>query len=277
MAARLQYLLQEIALPVGTFLIGRGTDCQLALDDPLVSRRHAAIRVGEESAFLEDLGSRNGAFLNGVRVTQSESLHDGDVIRIGSQDMLFYDNDETASGTATSNRVTTQPRLEGQLLEDGNEATSIGTSPFSSPGSGRIVSGLIVIGGLADKALALGRTAEAERILTRTLAEILERAQKAELAEPEAPERAAACAIRLAAATGKGAWVDYVFRLYTAIPALLPGRLVDELYAGVRKVKSTDKAVLRAYTTRLREIGVGFGPAERFIQQRIEGFERWAP
>ena len=148
-------------------------------------------------------------FLNGVRASQVETLQDGDVIRIGSQDMLYYDTDETTSGAPTSNKVTTQPRLESSLLEDGNEATTIGVSPFA-PGSGRLVSGLAVIGSVADKALALGRTAEAERILTRSLTEILERVQKADLAEPEAPERAAAYAIRLAAATGKGAWVDYV-------------------------------------------------------------------
>jgi len=45
----------------------------------------------------------------------------------------------------------------------------------------------------------------------------------------------------------------------------------------VRKVKHIDRAVLRTYTARLREISNGFGPAERFIQQRIESFERWAP
>jgi pSer/pThr/pTyr-binding forkhead associated (FHA) protein len=276
MAARLQYLLQDIALPVGTFLIGRGTDCQLALDDPLVSRRHAVLRVDEDGALFEDLGSRNGAFLNGLRVTELEALHDGDVIRIGSQDLIYYETDETASSAPSARRVTTQPRVEIPLLEDGNEATSIGASPLSTA-SGRPVNGLGVIGGVADKALALGRAAEAERILMRSLADVLERAEKADLPDPEVPERAATYAIRLAAATGKGTWVDYVFRLYTAIPALLPGRLVDELYAGVRKVKHTDKAVLRAYTARLREIGAGFGPAERFIQQRIEGFERWAP
>jgi pSer/pThr/pTyr-binding forkhead associated (FHA) protein len=277
MAARLQYLLQDIALPVGTFLIGRGADCQLALDDGLVSRRHAIIRVEEDGAFLEDLGSRNGVFLNGVRVTEIEPLSDGDVIRIGSQDLCFYDMDETASNAVGSNRSTTQPRIDvPQLLEDGNEATSIGTSPFT-PASGRLGNGLAIIGNVADKALALGKTAEAERILQRWLGEILDHAAKSSLAEPEVPERAAGYALKLAFATGKGSWVDYVFMLYTALPALLPARLVDELYAGARKVKHTDKAVLRAYTTRLREIGGGFGPAERFVQQRIEGFERWAP
>jgi hypothetical protein len=57
----------------------------------------------------------------------------------------------------------------------------------------------------------------------------------------------------------------------------MPAKLVDELYAGVRKVKSTDKNVLRAYIARLRTMAANFGPAERFILQRIESIERWAP
>ena len=62
--------------------------------------------------------------------------------------------------------------------------------------------------------------------------------------------------------------------VYTLLRAQLPARLVDELYAVMRKVKHSDPAVLRGYMACLREISHGFGPAERFIQQRIEGLER---
>jgi hypothetical protein len=164
----------------------------------------------------------------------------------------------------------------------------------------RAGSGLAIIGGVADKALALGRAEEAERYLQRVLAEILARAQGKPSVRPPRPagepgspasqppasaggvdldvaERAAAYAMRLAAGTGKGAWIDYTFQLYTALGALLPARIVDELYAAVRKVKHTDKSLLRVYTARLREASPAFGPAERFVFQRIEGFERWAP
>src|SRR5947207_48879 len=52
---------------VGTrFTIGRGDDCDLVLDDPKVSRHHAAITPGVGSVrFLHDLGSANGTLLNG--------------------------------------------------------------------------------------------------------------------------------------------------------------------------------------------------------------------
>ncbi len=300
MAARLRYQLQDISVPTGVFVIGRGADCQLALDDPQVSRRHAAIRVGATSSLLEDLGARNGVFLNGVRIEKSEPLHDGDQIRIGSQDLGFHTVDgpaakpesskrqtlltmaETPPSPAARQRPPTSSRAPMQAAElrqhdvdDAGEQTFVGGPAASTPGRG-----LAIIGGVADKALALGRVDEAERILQRSLADVEARAQaggaRGEV-DADLAERAAGYAIRLAAATGRGVWIDYVFRLYTTLGTLVPGRHVDELYPAVGKVKHTDKSVLHAYVSRLREVSAGFGPAERFVLQRLEGLERWAP
>jgi hypothetical protein len=302
MAARLQHQLHDIAVSMGTFLIGRGSDCQLALDDPLVSRRHATIRLDDDGrATLEDMGSRNGVLLNGVRIDKPEPLTDGDLIRIGSQDIGFFLGEEPGSHPASrprAMRVTMQELPLGipesvdqpdtakpSSLErrkpipgdddDLGQATHVGQSPFGY-GAARMANGLTIIGSVAEKALALGRADDGARILQRTLTDILDRAGKGEV-DAELAERAASYAIRLATATARGAWIEYVFQLYTSLRALPPARLVDELYAAVRKVKHADKAVLRAYTARLREASANFGPAERFIQQRIEGLERMLP
>jgi hypothetical protein len=56
----------------------------LLLPRPEVSEMHAAIEHGADGWFLEDLGSLNGTFVNGVAVTQRMRLLPGDVIRIGS-------------------------------------------------------------------------------------------------------------------------------------------------------------------------------------------------
>jgi pSer/pThr/pTyr-binding forkhead associated (FHA) protein len=51
------------------FTIGRGDDCDLVLDDPKVSRRHAAISPGVGPArILHDLGSANGTLVNGAAI-----------------------------------------------------------------------------------------------------------------------------------------------------------------------------------------------------------------
>lgn len=275
---RLRHMARDIEIHEGRFLIGRTNECELALDDALVSRRHALLTVQPDGVFIHDLGSRNGVFLNGLKIEKPEGLRDGDQLRIGSQDMVIYGigDDTEPSATARSRaRATLQDiRLADLLEDDAEQKTSVATSPM--PSVDKRVHGLALIGTVADKAFALGRADEAERLLQRSLADVLARAGRGE-ATPELAEEAAVYAVRLAGATGRGSWIDYAFQLYTLLRALLPARVVDELYAVIRKVKHTDKSVLRAYTNCLKEISSGFGPAERFIQQRIESFERWAP
>ena len=48
-------------------VIGRAVECDLAVDDPLVSRRHARVLASDLGAALEDLDSSNGVYVNGVR------------------------------------------------------------------------------------------------------------------------------------------------------------------------------------------------------------------
>ncbi len=51
-------------------IIGRSADCEVPLDVPAVSRRHAAILRDSGRYYIEDLQSRNGTFLNDKRVTE---------------------------------------------------------------------------------------------------------------------------------------------------------------------------------------------------------------
>jgi FhaA, N-terminal domain/FHA domain len=74
-------------------VIGRGTDADVRINDPGISRRHAEIRVNEAGAApsvdIVDLGSTNGIIVNGHRVRQS-ALQDGSRIEIGSTRMLVH-------------------------------------------------------------------------------------------------------------------------------------------------------------------------------------------
>lgn len=88
---RLRVLLQELSLAEGETFIGRSADCQLTLEDSLVSRVHAKITVRGETATLEDLDSRNGVRINGEKLQGVHKLRDGDRVGIGSQDMRFYE------------------------------------------------------------------------------------------------------------------------------------------------------------------------------------------
>lgn len=63
--------------------IGRGRDNAMVLDDMLVSRQHVRISVDDEGLVIEDLGSRNGTFVNGRRIERTH-LNEGDRIGIGA-------------------------------------------------------------------------------------------------------------------------------------------------------------------------------------------------
>ena len=80
---RLLWRRREIALGSGENLIGREHSATVWINDESVSRRHARIVVDEEGATLEDLGSKNGTFLRGSRITRPSRLQDGDEIVLG--------------------------------------------------------------------------------------------------------------------------------------------------------------------------------------------------
>lgn len=63
--------------------------CDILLEDGEVSRRHAACRASGEGLAIEDLGSRNGTFVNGERVEGARALADGDIVQIGKTSWRF--------------------------------------------------------------------------------------------------------------------------------------------------------------------------------------------
>ena len=74
----------ELAGPTS---VGRGPENAIRLDgDEYVSSRHARFDVWPEGSSVEDVGSTNGTFVNGARVTEARLLQPGDVVRIGQTD-----------------------------------------------------------------------------------------------------------------------------------------------------------------------------------------------
>ena len=67
-----------------TVTIGRDPGNDLALDNPIVSRRHAVLEVRADAVWLRDIQSANGTAVNGRPITE-QALRDGDIIRIGDE------------------------------------------------------------------------------------------------------------------------------------------------------------------------------------------------
>lgn len=80
---------REVQLVEGENVVGRDPDGALWIDHPSVSRRHASIQVAGGKATLEDLGSKNGTFLGGKKLSRKAVLADGDELRIGPETMVF--------------------------------------------------------------------------------------------------------------------------------------------------------------------------------------------
>ena len=78
---------QSANLADGVILIGRGADAQLNLDDDYVSTRHARVVSGDNGIYVEDLGSTNGSYVNGQRITGPTTITLSDTIRIGRTTM----------------------------------------------------------------------------------------------------------------------------------------------------------------------------------------------
>jgi hypothetical protein len=78
-------------LQIGVNTLGRSSDNDVAVDDPFVSRRHCAILLhSNDSAELHDTASKNGTYLNGVRLSGPAILKSGDELRISERQYVFF-------------------------------------------------------------------------------------------------------------------------------------------------------------------------------------------
>ena len=74
---------REIKISVPRFVIGRGDTAHLRPSSDLVSREHCEILVGDGSVIINDMGSRNGTFVNGKQLAHKHKAKSGDSLRVG--------------------------------------------------------------------------------------------------------------------------------------------------------------------------------------------------
>lgn len=72
----------------GTTVVGRLPECDVTLDEPSVSRRHARLEPGGDNWTIVDLGSTNGVRVNGEQVARA-TLRDGDRLELGGVTLAF--------------------------------------------------------------------------------------------------------------------------------------------------------------------------------------------
>ncbi len=207
----------------------------MTIEDPLVSRHHARVLITDDEATVEDLGSRNGVRVNGALAKGAMRLAHNDRVRIGTQELVFC---KLADGADLPSKRTGFLRHCGRCQtpfpeemvscpscgwgDDDDEAT-----PNGSTGDGRSSWTFQLLLEVVEKALSLGRDAEADRMMARAADHVNER-----VATGSPPERPRFDALALAAARlsqrQQGArWVAWALGVYEQLGWAPPGSLVE--------------------------------------------------
>jgi hypothetical protein len=231
---RLRFLLQEIDLPQGDTVIGRSATCQVTIEDPLVSREHARIRIAGERATIEDLGSRNGVQVGGASLQNVHVLRDGERVRIGTQEMVFCAG--APAGARLGSRTTgfichcseCGHPYPLELVEcpacgssDRNEEDTLAGVPSSARDWG-----LDLVVDALRRAESLGREDDVERILSHARLSIEQRIANGLPLERPMLDAVADAAASFAVARRDATWGKWLLSVYASL-GWVPARVVS--------------------------------------------------
>ena len=81
---------ETFSLGAQPLTVGRGNNNDVPLpEDEYASSRHARFEPRRDGVWVEDIGSTNGTFVNGIRLTRERKLTPGDIVRVGETDLRF--------------------------------------------------------------------------------------------------------------------------------------------------------------------------------------------
>lgn len=297
---RLRYQATHLELPVGDFYIGRSSRCSLSISNELVSRRHAVLHVEPTAVVIEDLNSRNGVVVNGASIEGRCRLTHMDRIYIGSQELILIDaakmTDQQETGphviceicgavNGTSKRYCGEcgKRLGPMTGATYKEARPRGSMPpsWEDPEDTCTAATRDVMGGIAAKAISMGRYEEAQRILIPHMDTLLERAARHKPlsnSEDDDPDTVFATAIGNALDLAQGLrepkWIDWVFRMHLATSRLMSAEAIEALHDLVRNQDYNRRKYVRAYLQMIRQQAPAYGASERFLAGRLDGLSQ---
>jgi hypothetical protein len=255
----------SVSLPLaGSVVVGRSTECEIVLNDSLVSRRHARLYVDSYGVILEDLGSANGVYVDGERLERQRLLRPGQRIVIGAQAFeLCRTEDGVPRSGERPGTVTLDDRVTMAPAE--NDARPTDHASF-----------LDAVADVVDHLLRHGDAASAERLVAAGLRSVLEAWREGHATDPTTAARSALLAARLASKTKRGAWVDYALEIYALQRRMMPAELVNALYILIRNVDKFDRRMLNRYVGEMTKARDSFGPSERFVLHRLQGLAQMA-
>ncbi len=119
-------VVQKIAIDGEETVIGRHPDCQLIVDEGAISRRHARIYAQQGQLLIEDLGSRNGTYVNNRMIHQPIRLFDGDLIAVCEARFIFHIDEITGFSRPRPTTAEKSRSVQGDsvLFEDQDDDVS---------------------------------------------------------------------------------------------------------------------------------------------------------
>ncbi len=268
-SVRLRYRHVDVYLSEGDYLVGRSASCQIVLDRPRVSRRHARLSIRADRMSIEDLGSVNGVHVNGERIAEPRVLVSGDRLLVGDEPLEIYA--DAAGGPGEGSRSTLR-----------NSEKSIPPAPPAQDWEGTTggvgtqkASAFELVGRLADRCFADGRAEEAENVLRAHLSKVLEHAKRSAVIPEPTRQAALSYALELALNLESSRWFDYAIDLLSAQHTLLSEALARELMGAVSRIPGVDRGRLEAYLALIKTLPDSVEKSRAI--ERVEAILRTAP
>jgi len=272
--------LGDIELGTGSLLIGRLPECDIPLQDTLVSRMHARLSVQDGSIVLEDLHSSNGVYVNGLRIAHNVILREGDRILIGTVELSLFETREASLQRLRAARVVdSEPKLRAAPVAKPAVAQPVANAarppalrvpnrPENVPATAR-TDALKMIGSLADRLAATGNIEEASQVLSGHLRRILKGANSGLVVPADVAASASHHALTLARWTKQAMWVDYVVELHLSARLVMNAVTLSQL-EDVTSRLDFDRMLLGYYVEGLKSQEAKLDPDERRRLQRLQ-------
>lgn len=226
----------------GRMVVGRAPECDIYLDAVSVSRKHAVLVATADCVVVEDLGSKNGVYVNGSRVVEPVTIRVGDRVVIGSAVMVLALGEKRAP---SSERRVTAPI-----------ATSRNDEAFP-----------IFLDACA-RALAAGRVVEAGAGLAHLWTVLIEACAgpEADPIDPQVVGTTSSFLLDIAERTSEAVWVDRMFDLRVATGQPVDPVTLRRAIHALGRVEGEVQGVKRYMEWILsRPLGV----AERIVLRRL--------
>lgn len=268
----------DIELRSGSLLIGRLPECDVHLQDNLVSRMHARISVQDGSVVLEDLHSSNGVYVNGLRVAHSVALREGDRILIGTVELSLFETREASLqrlrvARPVEGEPTARPakpastQLKAVREPASKPALRVASKPDNVPATGR-ADALKMMGSLADRLAATGNLEEAAQVLSGHLRRILKGANSGLVVPADVAASASHHALTLARWTKQSLWADYVIELHLSARLVMNSITLSGFEDVISKL-DYDRMLLGYYVEGLKSRQDQLDPDERRRLERL--------